>query len=350
LALLIGHIEHSQERGLRLIQLCILVLVSGPLTERALAHHPTGTEPTTDDVVIARVYTRDRAEILRLGESHDLWYYIWRDGYAVIRTDRSRLPTSATIDEEATQSFRTAAAPFRGSGTIPDRPCYRTVEQTHEDLEALAVARPQLAQWVDFGDSWEKTQGQGGYDMRALILSNQDIPGPKPVFMVMAATHARELATAEVATRFAETLFQSYGLDPDITWMLDYFEIHVLAQHNPDGRKMAEAECSGGCFPGWRKNTNADFCQADPSSRGADLNRNASSSFWGGPFSSGSECNTTYRGPSAASEPENSSMQAHVVSVFPDFRDAPANDFTTPADLSRVARYSSADVVCSRAS
>ena len=124
----------------------------------------------------------------------------------------------------------------------------------------------------------------GGYDLQALILTNQAIPGPKPVFMVMAAIHAREMATAEVATRFAEMLFDGYGLDADITWMLDYFEIHVLAQPNPDGRKMAEAQCSGGCFPTWRKNTNQDYCGATSSSRGADLNRNANNSFWGGAF------------------------------------------------------------------
>jgi hypothetical protein len=208
------------------------------------AHHPTGLEPVSSDVVVARVYTEDPERIQTLGREHDLWYYLWRQGYAVIRTDRNRLPSDAQIDHEMTAGLKRADSPFRGSGTIPARPCYRTVEQTHSDLQALALARPDLAQWVDYGDSWERQEpgGESGYDLLALVLSNQNIAGPKPVFMVMAAMHAREMSTAETAARFAELLFDGYGIDPNITWMLDYFEIHIMAQHNPDGRKMAEAE------------------------------------------------------------------------------------------------------------
>jgi len=296
------------------------------------ADRPGDRLPTTSDVVVARVYTDDRARIRQLGEQYDLWYYIWREGYAVIHADRSRLPQDARIDVGATVGLRTAEAPFEGTGTIPGRPCYRTVEQTYGDLEALSIANPQLAQWVDFGDSWEKSQGLGGYDLNALVLSNQNIAGPKPVFMIMAAIHARELATAEVATRFAEALVEGYGVNPDITWILDYFEVHVLAQQNPDGRKMAEGECDNGCSPTWRKNTNQAYCGSESPLRGADLNRNSTSSFWGGPSSSGSECSLTYRGPSPASEPETFSLEAHAAAAFPDFRDASPNDFDTPAD------------------
>lgn len=316
---------------------------------QAQAHHPEGQEPQSEDVVIARIYTTDRERILRLARDYDLWYYIHKQGYAVIRADRARLPADARIDEEATQGLAPAEAPFRGSGTLPARDCYRTVEQTYSDLQALATADPGLAQWVDFGDSWEKAQGLGGHDLHALVLTNQAIAGPKPVFMVISASHARELATAEAVTRFAEMLFDGYDSDPDITWLLDYFEVHVISQHNPDGRKMAEAECTGGCSPSWRKNTNQNYCGAGSSLRGADLNRNADSSFWGGPSSSGSECSTTYRGPSASSEPETSELEAYMAAVFPDYRDAPDNDFDTPADADAdgvfISVHSSGDIV-----
>lgn len=317
---------------MRLFVTWIVCLLAGILASGLGAHHPNGTEPTTSDVVIARVYTQDPDRILGLGQEHNLLYYIWREGYAVIHTDRSRLPPDAVIDEQSTSALRDAQAPFRGTGTIPDRPCYRTVEQTYADLQALVTANPQLAQWVDFGDSWEKTQALGGYDLQALVLSNQLIPGPKPVFMAIAASHARELSTAEAVTRFAEMLFDGYGADPNITWMLDYFEIHIVAHHNPDGRKMAEAECSGGCFPGWRKNTNQNYCGPGSSDRGADLNRNSGSSFWGGPFSGGNECGETYRGPAASSEPETIDLEAYADATFPDFRSVPPDDYSTPAD------------------
>ena len=88
----------------------------------------------------------------------------------------------------------------------------------------------------------------------------------------MAAIHARELTTAEVATRFAEQLVQRYGVDPDVTWLLDYNEVHILAQSNPDGRKMAEADAGNPNIANenayWRKNVNNTLCPSRPLWRG----------------------------------------------------------------------------------
>ncbi|NIV31745.1 MAG: peptidase M14, partial [Anaerolineae bacterium] len=179
---------------------------------------------------------------------------------------------------------------------IPGYPCYRTVEETHADLSTLAADHPDLASWLDVGDSWEKVTGAlPGYDLHALVLTNRAVPGPKPKFLLMAAIHARELATAELAARFAEGLVADYGTDPDVTWLLDYFELHVLPMTNPDGRKQAES----GEY--WRKNTDDDDGCAIFPYYGTDLNRN-SSFHWGG--ASTSPCYETYQGPSAASEPE----------------------------------------------
>lgn len=280
------------------------------------AHPPAGPVPQGDDVVIARVPVSDRQRLLELAREHDVWGWVWKRGYAEIRTDRDRLPADAVIDEEGTA--RLNAPPLRVRGdTIPGFSCYRTVEATYADLAALAVDHPGLAEWVDYGDSWEKTDGQGGYDLNAIVLTNESIAGPKPDLIIMAAMHARELTTAETATRFAEYLVDGHGTDPDITWLLDHNEIHILPQHNPDGRKRAES----GAF--WRKNTNEDYCGATSPDRGADLNRNASGMFWGDPFSSsGDECDPTYRGSSAASEPESQAIEAYLAQHFTDQRGA----------------------------
>ena len=53
------------------------------------------------------------------------------------------------------------------------------------------------------------------------------------------AIHAREYTTAELTTRFAEHLVNNYNVDADITWLLDHFELHLVPQANPDGRKIA---------------------------------------------------------------------------------------------------------------
>ena len=116
-----------------------------------------------------------------------------------------------------------------------------------------------------------------------------------------------------MATRFAEELINNYGVDPDVTWLLDYFEIHIIPQANPDGRKKAETGLL------WRKNTdNDDGCNMS-STWGTDLNRNSSFK-WNMGGSSSSACNETYRGPSAGSEPEVQVLQNYATSIFPDQR------------------------------
>jgi len=57
----------------------------------------------------------------------------------------------------------------------------------------------------------------------------------------MAAVHAREYATAELLTRFAEGLLWSYGSDPDATGCWIFTKSTCLLIANPDGRKKAEA-------------------------------------------------------------------------------------------------------------
>jgi carboxypeptidase T len=90
---------------------------------------------------------------------------------------------------------------------------------------------------------------------------------------------------------------------------------------NPDGRKHAEAGVS------WRKNTNENYCSPTSTDRGADLNRNFEFSWNICPSSagcsSGSECSSTYRGPTPASEPETDTVQEYIRSIFPDQRDDP---------------------------
>ena len=128
--------------------------------------------------------------------------------------------------------------------TIPGFISYRTVEQTFSDLEQLAADNPNIASWLDIGDSYDKITpgGPPGYDIYALELTNKNTNGsePKPTLYVMGSLHSREYTGAELATRFGEQLVENYGDDPDITWLLDYFKVAIVPIANPDGRKFAE--------------------------------------------------------------------------------------------------------------
>lgn len=313
-------------------------LAAASLPSAGLRRAPQQENPPTRPVV-AWVYFSDFDELNRLAGQLDVWDVQHEDGYlvALLRPeDYTQLVSSGYRVE--VDAARTAAMnrsqqrlPGRLSG-IPGYPCYRTVEETYAALDQLATYHPTIARLVDIGNSWEKVTAGGlaGYDLFALVITNRTAPGPKPKFFLMATIHAREYATAELATRFAEYLVNGYGISPDITWLIDHYEIHIVPQANPDGRKIAE----GGDY--WRKNTdNDDGCNVS-SWRGVDLNRNSSFKWaYDSSGSSTSPCAETYRGPGAASEPETQAIQNYAASIFPDQR-GPGDGDPAPDDASGV--------------
>jgi carboxypeptidase T len=308
---------HNRGRTLSLL-LVLFILSWSP----APSLKPISPAPE-EEPVVARVYFADWEALNRLAGELDVWEVHHEEGYllALLRPDQRaallRAGYRVEIDEAKTALLARPLHPLVGQmAGIPGYPCYRTVEETYADLAQLAADHPGLASWIDIGDSWDKITpgGPAGYDIYALALTNNAMPAPKPRFFLMAEIHARELATAELATRFAEHLVANYGTDPDITWLLDYFEIHIVPMTNPDGRKRAEQGYS------WRKNTdNDDGCVTFPY-YGTDLNRNSSFK-WnqcaGSGCSSGAACSVTYRGPGPASEPETQAIQNYVASIFP---------------------------------
>ncbi|MCW7536509.1 M14 family metallopeptidase [Aquabacterium sp. A7-Y] len=218
-----------------------------------------------------------------------------------------------------------------GIAAIPGFACYPTVEETFAIGDRLVTSQPRLASWVDIGDSWEKTKGIGGYDMRVLKLTNTRVTGSKPKLFINAAIHAREYTTAPLATYFARWLVEYYGRHADATWILDHNEVHILLHANPDGRKKAE----GGVL--WRKNTNTAYCGPRSNRRGADLNRNFSFSWnsTGGEGSSGNQCDETYRGSGPGSEPEVQAIERYIRALWPDRRGPNLGD-AAPRDTSGI--------------
>jgi carboxypeptidase T len=215
--------------------------------------------------------------------------------------------------------------------SIPSFSCYETVEETYAAAQGFTTTYPNLAEWIDVGNSWEKGAAIGGYDIFVLKLTNKSPTGAKPKLFVNSAIHAREYTTAPLNLSFARWLLEGYGVNADATWILDHHEVHLMLQTNPDGRKKAETGLS------WRKNTNQAYCGATSNTRGADLNRNFSFSWnaTGGTGSSGDQCSLTYRGPSAGSEPETQAIEAYVRSLWPDSR-GPAKTDAAPSDTSGI--------------
>ncbi|MCI0644033.1 MAG: PKD domain-containing protein [Chloroflexi bacterium] len=307
---------------LLLLTLFILSLALGLAFQDA----PAGQDPVFEyDFVVVRAYFDDPALVLQLASWKEPWEVHYDKGYLVTDVTAAQyeqmrqMGFRLEIDEELTAQLNEPRQPLPGQGGgIPGFPCYRTVEETFATATDIVANYPQLATWTDVGDSWEKVSPGGlpGYDMLVLRLTNNTTPGPKPKLFVMSAIHAREYTTAELNTRFAEYLVQNYGSDPDVTWLLDYHEVHLLLHANPDGRKKAETGLL------WRKNTDNNYC-ANTDSRGVDLNRNFEFQWGCCGGSSSNQCSDTYRGPSPASEPETQAVQNYVQSIFPDQRADP---------------------------
>lgn len=239
-----------------------------------------------------------------------------RDGpdvFAVVDGDEwSRLLAAGWDARVAPASDGRAARPM---DVFPSG--YRSVGEIERQLQAWNSDYPALVELVDYGDSWERVQdATAGHDLWALRLTDETQTTRKPGFFLLAAIHARELATTEVALRWAAELLAGYGGDTSITRLLQTREIWIVPLANPDGRVRAETGVL------WRKNTNAGpaTCLEEfYSHAGVDLNRN-SSWLWGtinAPWPATDYCAQTYPGVWAASEPEVAALETLVSDLFP---------------------------------
>ncbi|MGI0119579.1 M14 family metallopeptidase [Zooshikella sp. RANM57] len=262
----------------------------------------------------------------------------YEEGYLVVPGDSQQLNQLISL------GFKLEAVSVQNSGLnlapttlsrdnsdhIPGYSCYPTVEATFKEAKALAEEYPRLAEWIDIGDSWRKTQQRGGYDLMVLKLTRNNDIEDKPKLFINSAIHAREYATAPLALTFAKNLLTGYGNDADATWILDHHEVHLLLQTNPDGRKQAEKGVL------WRKNVNDFNSCYNPLKQGIDLNRNFTFG-WGSTTdgSSGDVCSQVYRGSAPGSEPEIQALQNYVRSLYPDRRGPERND-PAPLDTSGI--------------
>ncbi|WP_329789233.1 M14 family zinc carboxypeptidase [Lentzea sp. DG1S-22] len=212
---------------------------------------------------------------------------------------------------------------------------YRTITAHLAHLDQVSAAHPELATVVDYGDSWRKTQGSGGHDLKAICITRKK-PGdceltptaPKPRLFVMGQLHAREITTGDMAWRFIDDLVAS----ADLAALLDELEVWVVPIANPDGVDIVE---SGGDTPVLqRKNANGT-CTSGP--RGVDLNRNAGS-HWGEAGSSANQCSEVHRGTRADSEVEVQALESLWRKLYRDTRapgdTAAATQDTTGAVIS----------------
>jgi hypothetical protein len=243
------------------------------------------------------------------------------DGINEGENQKTNVKVSVSSNDSAYNGLKVDNVPVTiTDSTIPGFTSYRTVEKTYSDLSKLAATNPNIASWIDIGDSYDKVTpgGRPGYDLYSIDITNKATNGKykKPVLFIEGAIHAREYVTAESVTRFAEQLINQYGKDADITWLLDYVDIRLVPIVNPDGRKFAEQGYS------WRKNTDPTVPKGVEPAKfpnyGVDLNRNYDSK-WGEVEGGASTdpADDTYQGATPFSEPESQALRNYLLQSFP---------------------------------
>jgi len=315
--------------------------VSRPLTSTPL----TPLTPSIPPITTWRVYVASPADVTRLisggwdvlearGHANGMDYILAQGNDATAAQLRS---SGFTVEVDHVTTLASPFAPQTYNGG------YHTIVEHYQHMDDIVALHPNLAITTTYGVTWQRAQSaSSGYDLRAICITKLQPGdcelqpgGSKPRFFMMAAIHARELTTAEMAWRWIDLLVNQYGVDPDITALLNTSEMWVVPVTNPDGRAIVETT-----NPLQRKNANTNYCSA--SYPGADLNRNAGFK-WGVSGSTGTPCDEIYMGPSPASEPEESALEALMQALFRDQRgplDTDAAPITTTGAMLTLHSYS----------
>lgn len=183
---------------------------------------------------------------------------------------------------------------------------FMTFSEIVDKLDALKTQYPTLiTSKFSIGQSLE------GNDLWAVKVSdNPDVDEDEPELLYISLIHVREPAGGAALLFFMEYMLDLYGVDPEITYLVDNRELFFVPVQNPDGYLWNEFTDPGGGGL-WRKNRrlNPDL------SYGVDLNRNYGY-LWGydNAGSSPNFTNETFRGTAPFSEPETQAYRDFVMS------------------------------------
>ena len=182
-------------------------------------------------------------------------------------------------------------------GQIP--PGYLDLTEIVDEMYDYESSYPSICKVYDLTDTYDISPTYEGRHIYAIKISdNVTVDEDEPNFLIVSCHHAREIVTPVIALYSIEQFITNYGSDPDITALVDEYEIWISPVWNPDGYEYVFYVDNM-----WRKNRHPY-----PPGIGVDLNRNY-------PFGWDSECSgstdptsETYKGPSAVSEVETQTM------------------------------------------
>ncbi len=177
---------------------------------------------------------------------------------------------------------------------------YPDLAEVEAIMTETAASYPAICKMVDLTTTYGAPATFEGRHLYALKISdNVNLDEDEPSMLVVSTHHARELVAPVIALLAIERFTSQYGIDPDLTAIVDQNELWIAPVWNPDGYNEVFV---GNNF--WRKNR-----RVFPSGTGVDLNRNYRIGWESGCAGSTSPTSETYKGPSAGSEAETQTLE-----------------------------------------
>jgi hypothetical protein len=178
-----------------------------------------------------------------------------------------------------------------------------TYQEAMNKIDSLAILYPNIVSIKKGIGNHVTAAGDSIYSFK--ISDNPNANESEPQILFNALHHAREAASLSQLIFFMYYLCENYATNTEIKYLVDNIEIYFVPIINPDGYKYNHlTNPNGGGM--WRKNRRDNL----DGTFGVDPNRNYGTG-WG--FNNtGSSPNTsasTYRGPSAFSEPETKALR-----------------------------------------
>ena len=187
---------------------------------------------------------------------------------------------------------------------------YYTYAEVVQKLDSMRIQYPNLISLKQ--EIATTTEGRKVWAVKISDNPDNDESATESAIYFDGLHHAREPQSMASLMYFMYWLLDNYATNPEAAYLVNTREIFFIPVVNPDGYAYnQQTNPNGG--GGWRKNR-----RNNSGSYGVDLNRNYAYK-WGydNIGSSGSPSSDTYRGPSAASEPEISGIQNFVNTIHP---------------------------------
>ncbi len=178
---------------------------------------------------------------------------------------------------------------------------YHDYDEMLTEIQQAAIDHPAIFQMINLGTSYE-----GRTIWAGKISDNVATDENEPEVLFTHHQHAREHLTVEQALYTLKMLTGEYGIDTQVTDLVNKREIWIVFDMNPDG---GEYDMATGSYRSWRKNRQPN---KGATYLGADLNRNWNY-LWGCCGGSSNKASSiTYRGNVPFSAPETTVVRNFV--------------------------------------